>query len=68
MVNFAKVFKSEAFQNTAGIRIEAGRPIFNLYLIFGEWPLGKLAEVSLLYRKIEFSDEAHFCLNGYISK
>ena len=36
--------------------------------IFGEWALGKLAEVPLFDRKIVFSDEAHFWLNGYVNK
>ena len=36
--------------------------------IFDEWTLGKLAEDLLLYRKIVFSDEAHFSLNGYVNK
>ena len=36
--------------------------------IFGEWALGKLAEDPLFYRKIVFSDEAHFWLNGYVNK
>ena len=39
--------------------------------IFGEWALGKLAEDILLYRKIKFSDEAHWIrkwLNGYVNK
>ena len=34
--------------------------------IFGEWALGKLAKDPLFYRKIVFSDEAHFWLNGYV--
>ena len=37
--------------------------------IFGElWAVQKLAEDSLFYRKIMFSDEAHFWLNGYVKK
>ena len=36
--------------------------------MFGEWALGKLAEDPLFYRKIVFSEEAHFCLNGYVTK
>ena len=36
--------------------------------IFGEWALGKLAEDPLFYRKIMFSDEAHFWLNVYVNK
>ena len=36
--------------------------------IFGEWALGKLAEDTLFYRKIVFSNEAHFWLNGYVNK
>ena len=35
--------------------------------IFGECALGKLAEDPILYRKIMFSDEAHFWTNGYIN-
>ena len=58
MENFAEGFRFEAFQNTAGARIEAER----------EWTLGKLAENPLLYRKIVFSDESHFWLNGYVNK
>lgn len=36
--------------------------------IFGEWALEQLAENPLFYRKIVFSDEAHFWLNGFVSK
>ena len=36
--------------------------------IFGEWALEQLAENPLFYRKIVFSDEAHFWLNGYVNK
>ena len=36
--------------------------------ILGEWALGKLAEYPLFYRKIVFSDAAHFWLNGYVTK
>ena len=36
--------------------------------IFVEWALGKLAEDPLFNRKIVFSDEAHFWLNGYVNK
>ena len=35
--------------------------------IFDEWTLGKLAESPLFYRKIVFSDEVHFWLNGYVN-
>ena len=34
--------------------------------IFGKWALGKLAEDPLFNRKIVFSDEVHFWLNGYV--
>lgn len=37
-------------------------------LIFGEWALEQLLENPLFYRKILFSDEAHFWLNGYLNK
>lgn len=37
-------------------------------LTFGEWALAKLEEDPLFYRKIVFSDEAHFWLNGYVNK
>ena len=36
--------------------------------IFGARALGKLAEDPLFYRKIVFSDEVHFWLNGYVNK
>ena len=36
--------------------------------IFGELALGKLAEDPLFYRKIVFSNEAHFWFNGYVNK
>ena len=38
--------------------------------IFDEWALGKLAKDPFFYRKIVFSDEAHFWLNTcrYVSK
>lgn len=36
--------------------------------IFGEWAMAKLAEDRHFYRKIVFSDEAHFWLNGYVNK
>ena len=36
--------------------------------IFGEWALGKLADDALFYRKIVFSDKAHFWLNGCVNK
>ena len=35
--------------------------------IFGEWALGELTEVPFLYRKVVFSDEAHFCFNGCVN-
>ncbi|CAH1988625.1 unnamed protein product [Acanthoscelides obtectus] len=35
---------------------------------FGEWALAKLEEDPHFYRKIVFSDEAHFWLNGYVNK
>ena len=34
--------------------------------VFLEWALEQLAENPLFYRKIVFSDEAHFWLNGYV--
>lgn len=37
-------------------------------LTFGEWALAKLEEDPFFYRKIVFSDEAHFWLNGYVNK
>ncbi|QQP37612.1 Putative DD41D transposase, partial [Caligus rogercresseyi] len=37
-------------------------------LMFGEWALEQLDENPLFYRKIVFSDEAHFWLNGYVNK
>ena len=36
--------------------------------IFGEWALGKLAEDPPFYRKIVFSNEAHFWRNGCLNK
>ena len=36
--------------------------------IFGEWALRKLAVDPLLYRKIVFSNEAHFWLNAYVNQ
>ena len=36
--------------------------------IYGEWALEKLAEDLLFYRKVVFSYEAHFWLNGYANK
>ncbi|XP_011859579.1 PREDICTED: uncharacterized protein LOC105557057 [Vollenhovia emeryi] len=35
---------------------------------FARWALEKLDEDPLFYRKIVFSDEAHFWLNGYVNK
>ena len=35
--------------------------------IFDKWDPEKLAEDSLLYQKIVYSDEAHFWLNGYVN-
>ena len=48
--NFAVGFRCKAFQNTAGANIEAERPTATQK--FCEWVLGKLAEDSLLYRKL----------------
>ena len=45
-------------EHTAGARIEAERPK----------AIQKLAEDPLLYRKIVFSNEAHFWLNGYVNE
>ena len=61
--NIAEEFRCEAFQNTAGVRIEA--ECIPQSRIFGELALGKLAEDP---RKIVFSDEAHSWLIGYINK
>ena len=36
--------------------------------IFAERALGKLAEDPIFYRKIVFSNEAHFWLNVYVNK
>ena len=36
--------------------------------ISAEWALGKLVEDPLLYRKIVYSDEVHFLLNGYVNE
>ena len=57
-----KGFRCEAFQNTAGARTETERPTARQ--IFGQRALGNLAENPLLYRKIVFSGETHFWLNG----
>lgn len=35
---------------------------------FGEWAENELEVEPLFYRKILFSDEAHFWLNGYVNK
>ena len=35
--------------------------------IFGEWALEKLSKDPLFYRKIVFSDDALFWLNGYVN-
>lgn len=35
---------------------------------FGQWALEQLAIDPYFYRKIVFSDEAHFWLNGYVNK
>ena len=61
MHNFVERFRCEAFQNTAGARIEAEHPTATK--IFVEWAFGQLIEDLLLYRKIMFSDEACFWLN-----
>ena len=52
--------------NTAGAKLKQND--LPQRRIFIEWALGKLAEDPLLYRKIVFSDEAHFWLNGYVNK
>ena len=41
---------------------------FRLRREFGLWALEQLANDPLFYRKIVFSDEAHFWLNGYVNK
>jgi len=35
--------------------------------VFADWALNQLTEDPLFYRKIIFSDEAHFLLNGYVN-
>ncbi|KZC12688.1 hypothetical protein WN55_04156 [Dufourea novaeangliae] len=35
---------------------------------FADWALGQLETDPLFYRKIVFSDEAHFWLNGFVNK
>ena len=62
MENFAEGFSYEFIQNT----VEAERSAATQN--FGEWGLGKLAEDPFLYRKIVFSNETHFWLDGYVNK
>lgn len=35
---------------------------------FADWALDRLKKDPLFYRKIVFSDEAHFCLSGFVNK
>ncbi|GFS66002.1 hypothetical protein TNCV_2510251 [Trichonephila clavipes] len=35
---------------------------------FVEWAQSEIAVVSDFHKRILFSDEAHFCLNGYVNK
>ena len=65
MENFAEGFRCETFQDTAGARTEAEGPTARKVEFLA---LGKLADDPLFYRKIVFSDEAHFWLNLYINK
>lgn len=43
-------------------------PDLRLRREFGGWALEQLDTDPLFYRKILFSDEAHFWLNGYVNK
>ena len=60
MANYSKGLRCEAFQNTAGARIDAERTTAMQNGLLESWPKN--------YRKIVFSDEAHFWLNSYVNK
>ena len=51
------------------LRKDLGVKPFKMQLVQElNWALRKLTEDPLLYRKIVFSNEAHFWLNGHVNK